>query len=174
VFSIKKLTIQHYKRTIKILQSYFSDKSDIRYLVEISVDKITQQTSTWKRKNKIKSCTHYILFYNSSIIGIVGHYQKYNEPENLWVSWFFIQPKYRSLGFGKLLINFITCIAKKLKKSQLKLYTNSSNKKANKLYVNLGFTLYHKYKIHPDYEIRFFKKKLSYKKDTKDGTRIRN
>jgi len=94
-------------------------------------------------------------------VGITG---LYHEDDKLWLNWFTVHPEYRQGGLGKKLLTMAKEVAKKTGDYKY-LYVDTSNRPsqslAQKLYMLMGFELYHQEKSKiSEYTLLFRKAQL--------------
>jgi len=59
----------------------------------------------------------YIVYLNNEPMGVVGLYEIPEYSDTIWLSWFGVIKKYRKMGLGKQMLDFIIEVAKKLNKN---------------------------------------------------------
>lgn len=85
-----------------------------------------------------KEMTNYIVYLDSTPIGVVGLYS-YNEyPDSAWLSWFGVLEEYRNHGYGSHIFDFFSDLALKKGYTSIRVYTDDEFDKAIHLYEKKG------------------------------------
>lgn len=126
----EKISLQNVNTAISVQETIFPNESGKQDLLnEVNND-------TAKHLNLMQ---HYIVKHKNCVIGIVGLYAYRIYPEDAWLGWFGILPKYRGNGFGEKTLMFAKTQALKLGFRNLRLYTDEiDNEIATKLYEKIG------------------------------------
>ena len=67
----------------------------------------------------------FIVYYRKQPVGIIGLYEIKDSPDDIWLNWFGVLPKYRTHGFGTQMLLFALETAKKMGKKTFRLFTYS-------------------------------------------------
>lgn len=77
----------------------------------------------------------FLVYYRQQPVGIVGLYEIEGSPDDVWLNWFGVLPKYRKHGIGTQMLLFALETAKKIGKKNFRLCTYSAlNVKAQGIY----------------------------------------
>lgn len=142
--NIIKLTKLHLKSAIKLVNSVFSEEDEYPEIeIKASVYEKWFNCYVSKYDDEIISLKYFVVVNDKEkVIGIIGIYEtKYDCKDTTWIGWFCVHKKYRRMGIGRDLLNYITEIAKLEGKRYLALYTSTDKNetKAQGLYESNGF-----------------------------------
>lgn len=78
---------------------------------------------SYVNKTKDNFFVAYLAYFEDKPVGVTGLYEIPEYEDTIWVSWFGLLKEYRSMGFGKQMLEFIKQKAKNINKKYLRLYT---------------------------------------------------
>jgi GNAT superfamily N-acetyltransferase len=85
----------------------------------------------------------YVLPHEGRIIAVTGlHFYSWGPPENVWLSWFAVDPSFQGIGLGKALLVLTAEIAREQGRRKLLVETYSSPafERARRFYASQGFS----------------------------------
>lgn len=124
---------------IKLQKEIFpSEDGTLNLLASIDRDLFMKTTGVYYIDDKVK---YYLAYINDELVGITGLYSYVDKwPNDAWLAWYGVLPKYRRLGIGTDILNWTISKAKELGYKTMRLYTDiKENEIATKLYKSLGF-----------------------------------
>ena len=128
-------------------------ESDAIHAVDLIMHAMNRQEADWAirafdfyfscQKNKIDSAREYYAAWCDEILcGLAGlHHYRWGPPDNVWLSWFAVHPRYQRQGLGSELINYIMDIANRqgYKKMLIETYSSEEFAVARNFYQRHGF-----------------------------------
>ena len=85
---------------------------------------------------------YFVIQPEQKLIGIVGlHYYRWGPPENVWLSWFAVDPGYQGQGYARAMLTAIESYAlqRGYRKFFIETYASTVFEKALGFYQHMGF-----------------------------------
>lgn len=133
-----EINSKNLKQAANLQYNLFYSCNNVGYL-----DYLKEIKTRYRFKNRILPID-YLVYHQDTPVGIIGLYEKPEYPDDVWLTWFGVDPKYRNHGIGSQMLLKIIEIAKKYNKKNLRLNTYETwNYKALSIYnrtMQLGET----------------------------------
>lgn len=135
------LTKENLYKALLIAKEIFPYDSDD---IELSYTRGLDNDSTWR---SVKILEHYLVINSDTdeVVAITGIYQKNTHPlDEIWLSWFGVNPKFRRQGIGKKVLELTMNLARDRGYKHFNLWTSDwiDEVAAQKLYDDLGIKVY--------------------------------
>jgi len=129
----------NYKTAIQVQNEIFpTEDGTINILASLDRELFIKTTEVFYPDDNVK---YYLVYNDNDLIGITGLYcNKELYPNDVWIAWYGVLPKYRGKGFGEQILIKTMELGKKQGYETMRLYTDA-NESANaiNLYKKVGF-----------------------------------
>lgn len=65
----------------------------------------------------------FLVYYKKKPVGVIGLYEIDGYPDDIWLNWFGVLPKYRKLGFGTQMLLHVLQLSKSMGRKNFRLFT---------------------------------------------------
>jgi len=147
---IEQLDSENVHAATRLVHSIFPDDAKIiDNPGKVFRASIKKGRTALKKKYSVRKWEYLIVYLDDgkTPIGTTGLYTKYGDPKGVvWLGWFCVHPIYRRHGYGSKILRWTIKLARKRGKVEMRLYTSTGDRSAQRFYEKMGFKIYYEEK----------------------------